>query len=494
MFEKRKILHLLASILRDPKKRVFAILSIIFIIIIMSYSNLSLLREENFENLISNDNYSKSIYKTDIPKTRYNSLKDINEHDNSINTKYCGTEDCKFLVAYYPFLQENKLCDNYIDYINLARLLNRVMVLTNVGPTRISTCQKFPFNFYYDVNSLSQRFPDVKFISQLEFQKWTELRYRKPTVSHVFITNGGLNNSIEDIIPYANTLKRIWCLDKFNLKFDKHSKFKQISASRNNWEKTQNNNDFISFLKSNLQFTEDVLLIRHDIRNSLFLVGKNEQMNYAKHITDAAEMIINRLRPYIAVQWILEHANENHLNSCADRLLERVQSTIRKSKIKNIYMATDYPLFEIIPDSNNNSNINDDNNNNNNNMHVSSLSLKSYSPTWKYVTKVHYSAMEKLKSTFPLANWESKEVIDNLEDAFKNQLINAKEIKGEIINTGINRIIDRIICVKAELFVGLPKNNCSTKFDIPYISEIVNERAELMTKMTKNIRNNVARF
>ncbi|CAG8616754.1 4756_t:CDS:2, partial [Diversispora eburnea] len=256
-----------------------------------------------------------SLSDVPISKTRYKSLKDIIEYDNSINIKYCGTEDCKFLVAYYPFLQENKLCDNYIDYINLARLLNRVIVLTNVGPTRISTCQKFPFSFHYDVNSLSQRFPDVKFISQLEFQKWTELRYQKPTASHVFITNGGLNNSIEDMIPYPDTLKRIWCLDKFNLNFDKFSKFKQISTSKNNWKDVENNNDFISFLKSNLQFTQDVLLIRHDIRHPLFFVEKIEQLNYAKHIIDTAEMIINRLRPYVAVQWILEHADENNLIS-----------------------------------------------------------------------------------------------------------------------------------------------------------------------------------
>ena len=43
------------------------------------------------------------------------------------------------------------------------------MVLTNVGNSRINSCQNFTFDFYYDFEALQDMYPDVKFISQSDF-------------------------------------------------------------------------------------------------------------------------------------------------------------------------------------------------------------------------------------------------------------------------------------------------------------------------------------
>jgi len=109
------------------------------------------------------------------------------------------------------------------------------MVLANVRSNKISTCQPFPFSLYYDVNKLQQGFPNVKFITQDEFQKWTYYRYDKPSTSHYYLTDGGEENSLYETPPYSDSLKKNWCLDKFKLKLNDTTPFKQIRVSWNSY-------------------------------------------------------------------------------------------------------------------------------------------------------------------------------------------------------------------------------------------------------------------
>ncbi|CAG8736455.1 14894_t:CDS:2, partial [Acaulospora morrowiae] len=389
------------------------------------------------------------------------------DQDRSLDLKYCGYKDCKFLFAYYPSNRNGKINSNYIDYINIARLLGRTMVLTNVDFGRVSACQEFPFDLYFDVNSLSQRFPDVKFITQYDFQQWSILKSQKPTVSHVYITDGGATNSVENLAPYSDMLKRMWCLDKFGFKLDDTSRFEQLRASWNSWTNQTGRKKLQSYIISNLQHDEDVLLVRSDVREPLFY-RKHAKMNYSSYIVDAADKITNGLRPYLAIHWNLENVNLESLGECVKRLVTKVQKLIDNSRIENIYMSTDYPLFDVPIEKSDES------------------EQKSHWTT----SPAYHTAINLLKSQISLNNWESLKVFDHLEVELKDKYQNVKEIKQAIIDTGINRIVDRMVCVQADWFVGIPKFPCGALLDVKIAKAIVNERIVLMKEGHPNIKNN----
>src|SRR5205823_3593389 len=102
------------------------------------------------------------------------------------------------------------------------------------------------------------------FITQDEFQKWTYQRHDKPSTSHYYITDGSKENSSIDIPPYSDSLKKIWCIDRFKLKLnDTTTTFKQLRVSWNSWDEQEdgtNGRDILkNFLINNLQDDSDVL-------------------------------------------------------------------------------------------------------------------------------------------------------------------------------------------------------------------------------------------
>src|SRR2546421_1400275 len=86
----------------------------------------------------------------------------------------------------------NDTATTEIYTLSLHDALPISMVLTNVGNSRINSCQNFTFDFYYDFEALQDKYPDVKFISQ--DRKSTRL------------------NSSHDQISYA-----VFCLKKKNI-------------------------------------------------------------------------------------------------------------------------------------------------------------------------------------------------------------------------------------------------------------------------------------
>src|SRR5437763_7462065 len=102
------------------------------------------------------------------------------ESDNKINRKYCESDECKFLFAYHVPEQETSANFHFYSFIQLAEMLNRTIVLVNVQHSRLESCQKFPFNFYYNVDIIKEMFPKVEFITQQDFLNWTRERNNKP--------------------------------------------------------------------------------------------------------------------------------------------------------------------------------------------------------------------------------------------------------------------------------------------------------------------------
>ncbi|CAG8493848.1 20343_t:CDS:2 [Dentiscutata erythropus] len=382
--------------------------------------------------------------------------------DNEINRKYCNTNECKFLFTYNFIEQETQSNRHFISFIQIAQQLGRTVVLTNVGGSGISLLKNFSFDLYYDVDGLSRKFPKVKFISQHKFQKWAEERYNKPDVIHVLLENSNINPNytIQYDTSYFDKLLREYRMDKFDLKLNNSAIFKRISigTTANDSRKGQENYELNQFLKAELESNAEVMLITHDvIRGPIF--ERLSPMPYARHITNAASRLAKKLKPYIAIHWRMEQGQENLMPKCAESLVTYIRNLSLTTGIKNIYLATDYPLATY----------------NENN--------KAQSCTFSNINENHHTAMKILQSSFNVNTWVSTHALDYLQ----LYLIRSEQLQEELSGGGIQGIFDKLILIHADYFIAGPKECC--RFKSTYTYNVMETRQELFEKngTVKNI-------
>ncbi|EXX76331.1 uncharacterized protein OCT59_027780 [Rhizophagus irregularis] len=366
--------------------------------------------------------------------------------DIIINQKYCQSNTCRFLFAYYPPEQETQANQHFLSFVQLAEKLNRIMVLTNVGNSHIFACQPFSFDFYYNVDKLQKRFPNVKFITQKDFQFWTKERKEKPDTFHGFITiNKNHSYTVNHVQPYVEKLNLSNCLRLFNLRLNDTTIFKDIYLS-----KGKNLETFENLILKELDTNAEVLLIKHEIRYPLF--KPLSSLDYANHIIDAANSISEKLRPYIASHWRMELGKPKMMPDCAKNLVKWVKDKESRTGIKNLYLATDYPLLG---------------------------ENKAQSTTFHVITKYHINAIQILNSSVSLNTWVSLHPFDYLPKD--------KWIKKELMGAGIQGILDKLVLIQADYFVSCPK--VCGRYISKYTKKVREERTKNVGKKYYYLKN-----
>ncbi|CAG8624329.1 10605_t:CDS:2, partial [Acaulospora morrowiae] len=346
---------------------------------------------------------------------------DLNfEHDRETNIKYCGKPKCRFLFAYYQPEQETKANMHYRSFISLAHALNRTMVLTNVGSSRINSCQNLSFDAYYDSKELRNTFPEVHFISQNDFQNWLKERVIKPNTEHAYILPGQKNFSVESIKPYPDILKKKNCLSRFDFRLDDTTTFKQFYTESKFYSNIKKHTAFANFLVDNLRSDVEVLLTSHFVFHPLF-PKDTPPIPYAPYISDEAAKITNKIKPYIAIHWRMERAKIDLLQECAQSLVEAVNSLKETHGIQNVYLATDYPTG----------------------------GGKTQSSTFHKLTGNHHKAMEIVNSELNVYTWVSMDIFSNIKKD--------ESMEKEFLGAGISGIVDKLVCINSDYFLATPK-------------------------------------
>ncbi|CAB4479323.1 unnamed protein product [Rhizophagus irregularis] len=362
-----------------------------------------------------------------------------------LNKKYCGKPTCKFLFVYSLGEQETKANLHFRSFSQLAEKLNRIMILTNVGSSRIGTCNKFPFDFYYNTNLLQKEFPNVLFKSENDFIFWLKERDQ---------IKRKINNNDNKVIPplsilhssiklhHKNTNMKTF-YDNAVTNFDKHeciSKFEPLMNTKDsNNSRVKYTKLFIrttdlktekSRVKSSelltkvLTIDEEILLVNGYVIFPLF-PQIMPVIPYSDHILNEAQKIKDKLSSsYIGIHWRLERSTPELLPKCVQGLIKTLNKVMKEEGIKNIYLATDYPL----------------------------LSSRSQSSTFKEITNYHHDAIRTLNETFKINTWVS---LGGLEQLRKNDKYD-KELNG----SGIQGILDKLVCMNSNYFVSGPKG-CS---------------------------------
>jgi hypothetical protein len=309
---------------------------------------------------------------------------------------------------------------HFRSFVNLAKALNRTMVLTNVGNSRINSCQNFTFDFYYNSNSLQEMFPEVKFISQRDFQNWARERRRKPNTEHAYVLPGGTKPSMELVKPYPDMLKEKHCLNRFEFQLDEQTVFKQFTTGPNFSRALKTHKAFSDFLVNNLKTDAEILLASHFIFHPLF-PKVTPPIPYSDHYYEEAAKITNRIKPYVAIHWRMERAKLEKLAECAETLVEKITKLKESNEIENVYLATDYPI----------------------------AGGKTQSQTFKLLTEDHHQAMRILNSTFEIHSWVSSNIFEDLR--------NDETVEKEFLGAGMPGIVDKLVCMDADYFLATPE-------------------------------------
>ncbi|GBC05611.1 hypothetical protein RclHR1_06310007 [Rhizophagus clarus] len=401
--------------------------------------------------------------------TSFNSLKELNK-------KFCGKPKCKFLFAYALREQETKANMHFRSFCQLAEKLDRIMVLTNVGSSRIGTCHNFPFDFYYNTKLIQEVFPKVQFKSENEFSYWLKERD---------LLKKKLNDDEDDeVIPplsvfhsyiklHRNTHNRSYyddseinydfgCISKFepsmNLEDPKNSKVKYTKyyIDESDLMSERRRIKFSESFSKTFTMNDDILFMNANVIHPLF-PQEMPIIPYSEYILNEAKRIKNKLSSsYIAIHWRLEQSNPTLLPECAQGLIMTLKKVMKEEGIKNIYLATDYPL----------------------------TSSKSQSDTFTSITNYHHEAIRAINETFKINTWVS---LGGLKQLRENRLYNE-----ELGGPGIQGILDKLVCVNANYFISGPEG-CSRVVST-FTKVIVSERNERLKNRDHSLLNTIDRW
>nr|CAG8433132.1 653_t:CDS:1 [Entrophospora candida] len=384
----------------------------------------------------------------------------LSPEDILINLKYCGEPECKFMFVYAVFgEQETRLSLHFSSLAKLSMVLNRTLVLTNVGHSEMNACSDFPFEFYYDIEQLKNNMPGLQVITQKDFYNWIGERNFKPNVTLSYMSRKEPRfTASKPSTQFFKNPEDEQCYNSLNLK---PIDYKEVYCGTHiNGEIYQRS--MKSFLMKEFNTDVEILLIRYGLTGGRFMQN-NSVLAYAKHIIEASSRVVNKLNPFIAIHWRMETANEKLVPKCSSQLVRFIQDLKNQTKIKNVYLATDYPLNNI---------------NNNTNSRITQ------SDSWHRITKNHHLAISYLNSLLSIKSWVSMKALDYLSD---DKRLDQKAVQHELKGAGVQGIIDKLILMNADYFVSGP-SECARTTSI-YTKKIKNERKKILLDRKTNLKN-----
>ncbi|GAA5862635.1 hypothetical protein JCM3774_001086 [Rhodotorula dairenensis] len=312
-----------------------------------------------------------------------------------LDRRVCGAvngDSCRFLVPAWLGEQETKAQQHLYQLGLLSLALNRTLVLPNVSKSRLGTCYKNPFSFYYSPTSLSDL--GIPTISQEDFIDWTLRRGTSPSAQVVTMGNAKSEYSLGAIeidsaadptlVPSKPTRNLCLRAPKARLDFAGHSPlaiyppegYHKSEAGRLGFgEKvitTLRSRKVVSKssrLSSSTQAKAsapppDVLAFNYELRfpilspavSSAFAASSLPEpapfahFSYAEVWNSLGEQLVDRLSPFVAIHWRTETLLPGNLAPCGRSLIDKLLELKRKHpSLQNVYLATDYPIESLDP-------------------------------------------------------------------------------------------------------------------------------------------------
>lgn len=299
-------------------------------------------------------------------------------------------QPCLFLVPASLGEQETKAQLHLYQLGLLAVSLNRTLVLPNVHKSRLGTCFKSPFSFYYSPEALSAL--GIPTISQSDFLQWVDSRDPPPSAQIVSIASGSpiypggaieIDSAADPTLVPGKPNKGL-CLKapRSRLDFSGYSPltiFPPDGYHRNDASRNKFGDSVVSTLKDEGVGTKSArssqsydipytpaqsLVFNYELRFAMmsptvvsYFRPNNSSSSlplpfahfpYARTWTDISTNIAKNLPPFVAIHWRTETLLPSNLSPCASALIQKlVEIKMLYPAITTVYLATDYPLEDL---------------------------------------------------------------------------------------------------------------------------------------------------
>ncbi|BGP38428.1 hypothetical protein JCM10450v2_002373 [Rhodotorula kratochvilovae] len=311
-----------------------------------------------------------------------------------LDYEVCGAGEgqvCQFLIPAWLGEQETKAQQHLYQLGLLALALNRTLVLPNVSKSRLGTCYKNPFGFYYAESSLSDL--GIRTIKQDDFVAWTLQRDPPPSAQVITMANAKVGypqgaveiDSASDPTLVPSKPNRNLCLraPRTRLDFAGHSPlamfppegYHKSEAGRLGFGESVINtlrsrevgskSSRASASRHAAYALPDVLAFNYELRFPILSPAVAAAFSpspdiptplpfahfpYAETWTSLADVVVSRLSPFVAIHWRTETLTPANLAPCASSLLSKLAALKRlHPTLRNVYLATDYPIEALDP-------------------------------------------------------------------------------------------------------------------------------------------------
>lgn len=364
---------------------------------------------------------------------------------------------CRFLLPLRVAEQESKARIHFSQIVQLAKLLNRTLVLPNVGKSKIGACHKWSFDTYYELDALSGPggIGSGSLISMSAFREWLEGRPQHIDSQLVSVTPSlpsqiGIKDATythTGILVHKIDLHENWrsdfpgCLSsKFqDLLFkEQHiviSVDESVDRSRSEPMGLSIAQALSSSSSEDLSLDEaQVVLLNWDLRHPVFT--SLSQLTYSRKMVDIA----NQLAPddqYLVVHWRMETIDPDILEDCAMALVDVLKRLLhnegRVANVSTVWFASDYP-YPIAKRT----------------TTLFRPALVAKSGTFRDFEIRHEEAVDILRKSFDQDNefdgWKLTDIAEALEN---------RGMETELLHdSGVLAILDKLIGIKAHLFVS----------------------------------------
>ncbi|KAI9484390.1 hypothetical protein BDB00DRAFT_792912 [Zychaea mexicana] len=396
---------------------------------------------------------------------------------DNIDQKYCGGP-CRFMLPVFIMEQESKAQMHFRQLAFMAGMLNRTIVLPNVGGSRLGACLEHDFTFYYSKAWAHDNAEHFSHISLDKFSAWVKERKAVgfPSTSQTFHVHlsadhkqiGETNNCFAPLMDSTGWPdKSIYLHDSGNVR--RRKKYQKI---------------FYDFFTEKEEHRVDsdnapeVMSVYYDRRFPFIQHPASEEpIPYNERITNMADELATSLSPYLAVHWRTERAEPAEaLVGCAESLGELIKDRSGQLGLTTqptFFLLTDYPhIFDpSFVDQAVKDNTTDTLKKTEGEAGFVPASA-SFSPD--SLTIYHHRAIHYLYSNFQVTvtSLESDMTDTTKSPANWTVLPVSKDLANH--DSGVLGIIDKLMAIRADLFIAGKPGVCARRSS--FTGRIVDER------------------
>jgi len=403
------------------------------------------------------------------------------------------SSSCKFLL---PLTIAERGLDSRFHLAQLselARTLNRTLVLPNVGKNGMGTCRRWRFSVYYDEEAMLNGGDSSDFIQQDRFKAWVESLVTSPSSQFVSVdwtysrsfpplsmdgqSNGGLDFYTNNSNTATSLRSFTGCLNRKFPRLDLTGPFPPLSfVVTGHSEQERNDRDMSWTLLENLsrsaithvqpeplgtigdhsasyefdraQVSPDVLIVSWNTPLPIFQPYPAMIIHHSPQLRALAARLTRRLGSYIAVIWDVETSNGDTILGCVEALrsvLHYVLSSQEQLGIGNIWLAGNLSPSVLLHSSEP--------------LYSSTFTKGSFFASGVKITGIRHELERMVRE-----GEEVDDVANNGDEVVRKQ--------AALKDSGVLEILDKLVSMRSTVFVTASKGCGKTRCVLP--SPLVN--------------------